>query len=193
MSVSLRKGVEQENMHQKRARQRAKTQGRCLEIQVTTPVTDVQICTAEHSLHVTIALCGCGLMFFLLVVCARLETKHARSWGEVWTPNFPAKNAQNAPWGPGAPIFNLPVSRWRGLGILTGELRTNIAHFARHLSCRSARKVAVSHVDPQMGVVVKNRVTPNWVARVNGDNDYNLRSISRWLDFDPYPNRSSMQ
>ena len=39
-----------------------------------------------------------------------------------------------------------------------------------------------------MAVVVKNRVTPKWLALVFWKEGHsNLRSISWWLNFDPYP------
>ena len=38
-----------------------------------------------------------------------------------------------------------------------------------------------------MWVWVRNGVTPKWVALVSGRVDQNPRSISWWLDFDPYP------
>ena len=39
----------------------------------------------------------------------------------------------------------------------------------------------------RMAVVVKHMVTPNWLALVNGNLDYNPRSNSWWFKFDPQP------
>ena len=39
-----------------------------------------------------------------------------------------------------------------------------------------------------MAVVVKNRVTPKWLALVSGNMDQNLWSDSWWFNFDPHPN-----